>query len=159
MAVQLCVIKKHNVMENRINIQQVQPQAYKAMFALEAFLAGAIISKGHKHLLKIRASQINGCAYCLNMHTKEALADGETAKRIFLLNAWKESGLFSPQEEAILALTEEITLIAGHGVSDAVYNRAAALFDEVYLSQLVMAIVTINAWNRIAITTKTKLPD
>jgi AhpD family alkylhydroperoxidase len=153
------VIKKHKVMENRINIQQLQPQAYKAMYALEGFLAGSSVSKAHKHLIKIRASQINGCAYCLDMHTKDALADGETAKRIFLLNAWRESGLFTPAEQAILALTEEVTLIAGHGVSDEVYSRAAAFFDEVYLAQVIMAIVTINAWNRIAITTNLQLPD
>jgi AhpD family alkylhydroperoxidase len=145
-------------MEKRVNIQQIQPQAYKAMYGLEAYLSGSTISKTHKHLIKIRASQINGCAFCLDMHTKEALKDGETEQRIFLLNAWKESGLFTQEEQAILALTEEVTLISKRGVTDETYNRAAALFDEVYLSQVIMAIVTINAWNRIAITGKSELP-
>jgi AhpD family alkylhydroperoxidase len=144
-------------MEKRVNIQQVQPQAYKAMYALEGYLATSTISKAHKHLVKIRASQINGCAFCIDMHTKEALKDGETLQRIFLLNAWKDSGLFTPEEQAILALTEEVTLISQHGVSDETYQTAAGLFDEVYLSQLIMAIVAINAWNRIAITSRVEL--
>lgn len=145
-------------MEKRINIQQVQPQAYKAMYALEGYLATSTVSKGYKHLMKIRASQINGCAFCIDMHTKEALKDGETIQRIFLLNAWKESGLFTPKEQAILALTEEVTLISQHGVTDETYSAAAALFDEEQLSQIIMCIVTINAWNRIAITSKSQLP-
>ncbi|GEO08701.1 carboxymuconolactone decarboxylase family protein [Segetibacter aerophilus] len=145
-------------MEKRVNIQQVQPQAYKAMYALVGYLATSTVSKTMMHLIKIRASQINGCAYCLDMHTTEALHDGETAQRIFLLNAWKESGLFTPEEQAILALTEEVTLISKRGVTNETYNRAAALFDEAYLSQVIMAIVTINAWNRIAITGKSELP-
>jgi AhpD family alkylhydroperoxidase len=145
-------------MENRINIQQVQPQAYKAMYGLVGYLAGSGVSKAHHNLINIRASQINGCAFCLDMHTKEALQAGETAQRIFLLNAWKEAGLFTAEEQAILALTEEITLVSQHGVSDNAYSKAASLFDEVHLSQIVMAIVTINAWNRIAITTQSVLP-
>jgi AhpD family alkylhydroperoxidase len=145
-------------MEKRVNIQQVQPQAYKAMYGLVGYLATSDVTKTIMHLIKIRASQINGCAYCLDMHTKEALKDGETAKRIFLLNAWKESELFTQEEQAILALTEEVTLISKRGVTDETYNRAAALFDETYLSQVIMAIVTINAWNRIAITGKSELP-
>jgi AhpD family alkylhydroperoxidase len=145
-------------MEKRVNIQQVQPQAYKAMYALVGYLATSAISKTILHLIEIRASQINGCAFCLDMHTTDALKNGETAQRIFLLNAWKESGLFTPEEQAILALTEEVTLISKRGVTDETYNRAAALFDEAYLSQVIMAIVTINAWNRIAITGKSELP-
>jgi AhpD family alkylhydroperoxidase len=145
-------------MEKRVNIQQVQPQAYKAMYALVGYLATSTVSKTIMHLIKIRASQINGCAFCLDMHTTEALHDGETAQRIFLLNAWKESGLFTEEEQAILALTEEVTLISKRGVTDETYNRAAALFDEAYLSQVIMAIVIINAWNRIAITGKSELP-
>src|SRR4051812_21789994 len=145
-------------MEKRVSIQQVQPQAYKAMYALEGYLATSTISKAHKHLIKIRASQINGCAFCLDMHTKEALRDGEAAQRVFLLNAWKESGLFTPEEQAILALTEEVTLISQQGVRTETYTAAAALFDEIQLSQIIMAIVTINAWNRIAITGKSEIP-
>ena len=144
-------------MQKRINIQQVQPQAYKAMYALVGYLATSTVSKTHMHLITIRASQINGCAFCLDMHTKEDLKDGETAQRIFVLNAWKDARLFTPEEQAILALTEEVTLISNHGVSDETYSRAAAFFDEVYLSQVIMVIVTINAWNRIAITSQSEL--
>jgi len=107
----------------------------------------------HKELIKIRVLQINGCAYCLDIHTKDARKLGETEQRIYLLNAWRETSLFSEEEKAILALTEEITLIQNH-VSDETYQNAAALFDDQYLAAIIMAIMTINSWNRIAITPK-----
>ncbi|AKD58423.1 carboxymuconolactone decarboxylase family protein [Spirosoma radiotolerans] len=141
-------------METRIQIQTIQPQAYKAMYALEGYLQTSQLTKTHKELIKIRASQINGCAFCLAMHTKDALKAGETAERIFLLSAWKETRLFTEEEKVVLALTEEITLIQNHGVADTTYQRALETFDETYLAQLIMAIVTINAWNRIAISTR-----
>jgi len=141
-------------MEKRINIQTIEPQAYKAMYALEGYLQTSQLTKTHKELIKIRASQINGCAFCLAMHTKDALKAGETAQRIFLLNAWKETRLFTDEEKVILALTEEITLIQKNGVTDSTYQRARAIFEETYLAQLIMAIVAINAWNRIAISTQ-----
>lgn len=141
-------------MEKRINIAVTEPEAYKAMMGLEKFLAGSGIDKHHKELIKIRASQINGCAYCLNMHTRDARKLGETEQRIYLLSAWKEvDGLYSDEEKAILALTEEVTLIP-NGVSDATYSKAAELFGEKLLAEIIMAIVTINAWNRIAICTR-----
>lgn len=145
-------------METRLNIQETEPQAYKAMYALEAFLAGSQLSKTHKELLKIRASQINGCAFCIDMHTKDALKQGETTQRIFLLNAWRETDLFTEEEKAVLAITEEITLIHQHGLSDATYAKAQQFFDAHYISQLIMAVVTINAWNRIAISSRTAVP-
>ena len=141
-------------MEKRIDIQTIEPQAYKAMYALEGYLQTSQLTKTHKELIKIRASQINGCAFCLAMHTKDALKAGETAERIFLLNAWKETRLFTDEEKVILALTEEITLIQKNGVTDSTYQRARAIFEETYLAQLIMAIVAINAWNRIAISTQ-----
>lgn len=141
-------------MEKRIQIQSIEPQAYKAMYGLEGYLQTSQLTKTHKELIKIRASQINGCAFCLAMHTKDALKAGETAERIFLLNAWKETRLFTDEEKVVLALTEEITLIQKHGVTDNTYQRARAIFEETYLAQLIMAIVTINAWNRIAISTQ-----
>lgn len=141
-------------METRINIEKTEPAAFKAMYALEGYLATIEVSKSHKELVKIRASQINGCAFCINMHTKDARKNGETEQRIYLLNAWKETSLFSEEEKAILALTEEVTLIANGGVSDATYQRVVALFGEQYVAQLLMLIVTINAWNRIAVTTQ-----
>lgn len=141
-------------MEKRIDIQTIEPQAYKAMYALEGYLQTSQLTKTHKELIKIRASQINGCAFCLAMHTKDALKAGETAERIFLLNAWKETRLFTDEEKVILALTQEITLIQKNGVTDNTYQRAKETFDETYLAQLIMAIVAINAWNRIAISTQ-----
>jgi AhpD family alkylhydroperoxidase len=141
-------------MEKRININEVQPQAYKAMYGLEGYLASSQLSKTHKELIKIRASQINGCAFCIDMHTKDALKNGETTQRIFLLNAWRETELFTKEEKLVLAITEEVTLIQQHGLSDATYQKAVQVFDQNYLAQIIMAAVTINAWNRIAISTK-----
>jgi AhpD family alkylhydroperoxidase len=144
-------------MEKRISIKQTEPEAYKAMLALENYLKTSKLTNTHKELIKIRASQINGCAFCINMHAKEARNNGETEQRIYLLNAWREADLFSDEEKALLALTEEVTLIQ-HGVSDETYRQAARFFDENYLAQIIMAIVTINAWNRISVTSRTP-PD
>ncbi|WP_367915029.1 carboxymuconolactone decarboxylase family protein [Leadbetterella sp. DM7] len=141
-------------MENRIDIQKLEPGAYKAMYALEDFLRNSRLSKTHLELIKIRASQINGCAFCLNMHTSDALKQGETMQRIFLLNAWKETELFTEEEKVILAITEEVTLISQNGLSDKTYREAVKLLDENYIAQAIMAVVTINAWNRMAISTK-----
>lgn len=141
-------------MENRIDIQQVEPNAYKAMFGLENYLQNSDLQKSHWELIKIRASQINGCAFCINMHTQDALKQGESNQRIFLLNAWRETDLYSEEEQVILAITEEVTLIANNGLSDATYLKAEKLFDKNYIAQIIMAVVTINAWNRIAISTK-----
>ena len=140
-------------MSKRINIQETEPKAYKAMFALEGYLATTEISRTHKELIKIRASQINGCAFCIDMHTKDALKYGETNQRIFLLNAWKETELFTEEEKVILAITEEATLIANHGLSDETYKKAEQFFNETFIAQIIMAVATINAWNRIAIST------
>ena len=108
-----------------------------------------------KELIKIRASQINGCAFCIHMHTTDARKHGETEQRIYLLNAWKEvHGLYTAEERAVLALTEEMTCIANGGVSDETYKNAGAFFDDHQLAQIMMAIVTINGWNRIAIATQ-----
>jgi AhpD family alkylhydroperoxidase len=137
----------------RLNIQQTEPEAYKIMYAFEKYLSTPLLSATHKELIKMRASQINGCAYCLNLHARDARKMGETEQRLYLLATWRETTLFTPEEQALLALTEEVTLIGQH-VSNATYQRAAALFDEHYLAQAIMAIITINAWNRIAITTQ-----
>lgn len=142
-------------MKDRINIQKVNPKAYQAMYALENFLNESSLSKTHKELIKIRASQINGCAFCLDMHTKDARKYGETEQRIYTLSAWRDTSFFTEEEKAILALTEEVTLIPT-GVSEDAYQRAAELFDEIQLSEILMAIVTINSWNRIAISTHLK---
>ncbi len=142
-------------METRINIEKLEPNAFKAMYALENYLQNSQLSKTHIELIKIRASQINGCAFCINMHTTDALKRGETAQRIFLLNAWRETDLFTEEEKVILAITEEVTLISQNGVSDNTYQQAESFFDKNYIAQIIMAVVTINAWNRIAISSKT----
>lgn len=138
----------------RVNINETEPQAFKAMYALEGYLATIQLSKIEKELIKIRASQINGCAFCIDMHTKDALKYGETTQRIFLLNAWRETDLFTAEEKVILAMTEEITLIHKHGLSNETYQKATALFDKNQIAQIIMAIGTINTWNRIAISTQ-----
>ncbi len=140
-------------METRVNILKTAPEAYKAMLGLEKFLASTSLNPIHKELIKIRASQINGCAYCINMHTRDARKMGETEQRIYLLNAWRETQLYTEEEQAILAMTEEITLIQNH-LSKATYDNARRLFDEEYIAAIIMMITTINAWNRIAISTE-----
>ena len=141
-------------MEKRLNVQEILPEAFKAMLGLEKYLAATQLSKTHKELIKIRASQVNRCAYCIDMHTKDALQYGETPQRIFLLNAWKETDLFSEEEQVILSMTEEVTLIHRAGLSANTYKKATEKFGVEYTAQLLMMIVTINAWNRIAISTQ-----
>ncbi len=141
-------------MDKRISIAKLEPVAYKAMMGLESYLAQISISKTLKELIKIRASQINGCAFCINMHTKDALKLGETDQRIFLLNAWREvNNLYTEEEKIVLAITEEITLISKSGLSKETYDSALKVFNENQLAQIIIAVVTINAWNRIAIST------
>lgn len=141
-------------MEQRVKIQEVQPAAWKAMYGLEGYLASTEVSKTHKELIKIRASQLNACAFCIDLHATDALKNGETAKRIFLLNAWQETDVFTEEEKVILAITEEITFIQLQGLSDKTYQKAKAIFTESYIAQLIMIVVSINAWNRIAISTQ-----
>ncbi|OCX54063.1 hypothetical protein BEL04_07255 [Mucilaginibacter sp. PPCGB 2223] len=139
-------------MSTRIKINQAEPEAYKAMLAFNHYVETSLIDPKHNDLIKIRASQINGCAFCIDMHTHDARKAGETEQRIYALNAWRDTPFFDDKERAILALTEEVTLITGH-VSDETYNAAAALFDRAYLSKIIMAIININSWNRIGIAT------
>jgi AhpD family alkylhydroperoxidase len=139
-------------METRININEIEPAAYKAMFALEGYIQKSGLNKNLYELIKIRASQINGCAFCLNMHTKDARKLGETEQRIYVLNAWRETNFFTEEEQAVLALTEEVTNIQAH-VSTTTYQNAIRVLGEQKTAQVIMAAVTINAWNRIAIST------
>ena len=144
-------------MERRVNIEQAHPAAYKAMYGLVASLAKSSITPIQKELIKMRASQINSCAFCINMHTKEALGIGETQQRIFLLSAWRETELFTEEEKAIIMLTEEVTLISQYGLSDETYKLAQKYFSEETIAEIIMAIVLINAWNRIAVSTQLPL--
>lgn len=140
-------------MENRFNMQHVQPEGYKAMLGLEGYLQKSALSKTHKELIKLRASQINGCAYCLDMHSKDAIKLGESIQRIVLLDAWKETNLYTEEERIVLELTEVVTLIHQGGIADELYQKAEATLGKEYVAQVIMMIVTINAWNRIAIST------
>jgi len=147
-------------MEKRIDINETEPQAFKAMFGLEGYLAKMEISKTLKELIKIRASQINQCAYCIAMHTKDAVKNGESIQRIFLLSAWREATkFFTEEEQIVLRMTEEITLIHQNGLSDETYQKATGLFSENQIAQIIMAIVTINAWNRIAVSTHRQIEE
>lgn len=143
-------------METRFYLQTVEPEAYKAMTALEKYISTSSIDPLHKQLIKIRASQINGCTYCIDMHTKDARKLGETEQRIYLLSAWRETDLYSEEERVILAMTEEITLIGQDGLTENTYQKALEFFNRNKIAQIIMAIVTINAWNRIGVSTGLK---
>ena len=144
-------------MESRINVSKVDPKAYEAMIGLEKYLAQSGLDKILYELIKTRASQINGCAYCINMHTRDAIELGETPQRLFLLNAWRETELFTDKERAVLALTEAMTLITDGHVPDDIYKEAENHLTPNELSAVIMAVVAINGWNRIAITTRMPL--
>ncbi|WP_337967084.1 carboxymuconolactone decarboxylase family protein [uncultured Flavobacterium sp.] len=139
-------------MKSRIVIPTVAPEAYQALMNLEKYISTTSLTPVHKELIKIRASQINGCAYCINMHTIDGRKHGITEQKIYLLNAWREADVYTEEEKAILALTEQVTLITNH-VSDEVYQNAANLFDDKYLAEIILLIITINSWNRLAIAT------
>lgn len=142
-------------MNTRFKMVEVQPGAYKAMNSLEQFLKGSSISPLHREIINIRASQINGCAYCVNIHTTDARKIGETEQRLYLLGVWREaSNLFTEEEQLLLEMTEEITLIHQHGLSEPLYQKAVANWGEERTAQLIMAIITINAWNRIGVSLK-----
>lgn len=133
-------------------MERAEPAGYKAVLGLEKFIESTPLTRKHKDLIKIRSSQINGCAFCIDMHTKDARKAGETEQRIYALNAWRETSFFSEEERAILALTEEVTLISNR-VSDETYDQAAKVLEGTYLAQVILAIITINVWNRIGIAT------
>ena len=140
-------------MATRIKIHEVEPDAFQAMFGLEGYVSATELDSNLKNLIKVRASQINGCAYCIQMHTEHARTAGETERRLYAVAAWQESPLFSDLERIVLALTEEITLISEHGLSKDSYEQALTVLGENQLAQCIMQIVTINAWNRIAVAT------
>lgn len=141
-------------MTKRIKIGQLDPAFYTMLTALDQHIAESGLTTTQLDLLKIRASQLNGCAYCIQVHTKEARAHGESEKRIYALDAWEESPYFTNAEQALLVLTEEVTLIRDKRVSDETYERVVALFGEKQTATLIMAIISINAWNRIGIATR-----
>ncbi len=138
-------------MSPRLNPAQVAPGAYRAMAGLEAYVRESSIEKPLLELIKMRASQINGCAYCLDMHSKDARAAGETEQRLYVLNAWEEAPFYTERERAALAWTESVTLVSETHIPDEAFEHARAHFSEQELVDLTMAIVAINGWNRLAI--------
>lgn len=144
----------------RLSVHDVEPDAYQAVLGMERYVRVSGLPKALYELVKIRASQLNGCAYCLDMHTRDARAGGEDQRRLDVLSAWRETPrLFSEEEQAALALTEAVTLISEAGVSDEVWENATKHFGETGMVHLLMAIATINVWNRLAISTRQDLPE
>lgn len=138
-------------MKARLNYSEVAPKALKAMLELENYVHGSGLERPLYELVKTRASQINGCAYCLDMHTKDARKGGETEQRLYALNAWRETPFYSERERAALAWTEALTLISEDEVSDTLYEATRKQFNETEIVALTMAIIAINGWNRLAI--------
>lgn len=141
-------------MEARLDYYSIAPDATKIMFEFEKYMQKSNLDTSLLELVKVRASQINGCAFCLDMHTKDARANGETEQRLYTLDAWRESDFYTTKERAALALTEAITQISTNHVSDELYNEVRKEFNEKDFVDLIFAINTINSWNRIAITTR-----
>lgn len=138
-------------MTTRLNPYEASAETMQAVVALENHIQNAGLEPGLLDLIKTRASQINGCGFCINMHTQEARQRGESEQRLHLLNAWRESALYSAREKAALAWTEALTLINENHVTDRVYNEASQHFSEQELVTLTVAVGMINTWNRIAI--------
>lgn len=135
----------------RISYKTASPGAYRAMAGLEQHVHGSGLEPSLRELVKIRASQLNGCAFCLDMHTKDARAAGETEQRIYVLSAWREAPFYTPRERAALAWTEAVTQLGPHGIADDLYTATRRHFDEKELVDLTLAIIAINGWNRLAI--------
>ena len=135
----------------RLNFKRLVPAAYRAMLALESYVHETGLESSLLELVKMRASQINGCAYCLDMHSKDARAAGETEQRLYVLNAWREAPFYTERERAALAWTESVTLVNESHVPEDVYQQARAHFSEEELVNLTIAIVAINGWNRLEV--------
>jgi AhpD family alkylhydroperoxidase len=138
-------------MQSRMSYKSVDPVAYKALLNMEDYVEGCGLEVSLLDLVRLRASQINGCAYCLDMHTKDARASGETEQRLYALNAWEETPFYTDRERAALAWTEAVTLVADGHVPDALYAQVKTHFTDQELISLTMAVVTINSWNRMSI--------
>ncbi len=142
------------VLEPRIDVDEVAPEANRALSALDAYVARTALEPPLLELVRLRASQINGCAYCVDMHTKDARAAGETEQRLYAVSVWRETPFFTERERAALAWTEAVTLVADGQVPEAVYEEARRHFDEAELVALTVAVIAINAWNRLAISVR-----
>lgn len=142
--------------KERLNYSKTTPEGIKGLLEIEKYVAESGLDRTIFELVKLRASQINGCAYCLDMHTKDARAAGETEQRLYLLSAWKETLFYSEKERAALEWTEAITLISENEISDSLYQKVQSHFDDSELMALSMAIIAINSWNRLAIVFRTE---
>lgn len=138
-------------MSSRINYYAAAPQAMKAMMGLEKAISQSVLPATLRELVRIRASQINGCAYCIDMHTSDALKAGEPPRRLMAISAWRETPFFDARERAALLWTETLTRVADNGAPNDVYQEVAAQFSEQELSELTFVIATINAWNRFGV--------
>jgi AhpD family alkylhydroperoxidase len=141
-------------MKERIKMTSVNPEAIKALMGVEKFLSHCGLDRKLLNLLNLRVSQINGCAYCLDMHWKDLRAAGETEQRLYSLNAWREAPFYSEQEQAALAWAEAVTLLPDHEVPDDVFEQVHRHFNDEQLANLTLAITTINSWNRLNIAFK-----
>ncbi|MEU5941481.1 carboxymuconolactone decarboxylase family protein [Micromonospora sp. NPDC047548] len=141
----------------RINMAAVAPEAYQAVLGLEKYVR-ANLDHTVLELVKLRASMLNGCAFCVDMHSRDALAAGESSRRLFAVAAWREAPFFDGRERAALALTDAVTRLGEHGVPDEVWDAAAKVWSDKELADLVIAIATINVWNRIAVTSRAEPP-
>ena len=140
-------------MQKRVIIKEAEPQAFTAMLGMETYIRSTSLPPLLLELIKVRASDLNGCAYCIDMHTQEAIQKGEDTRRLFALAAWNESPLFTEEERAVLKLTDEVTLISKKGVTNQTYNDVMKFFNKNEVAQIIMQIIIINSWNRIAIST------
>ena len=138
-------------MEQRLNYRTASPEAFKPMYEMEAYLKSCGLDHTLVKLVKVRASQLNGCAYCLHMHTSEARAAGESERRLYLLDAWHESQLYTPRERAALGWTEALTLVSESHAPDDAYAAVKAQFTPKEIVDLTMAICQINSWNRLMV--------
>ncbi len=138
-------------MSERLHYSQASPGALQAMYGLEKYVRESGLEHSLLELIKLRASQLNGCAYCIDMHTKDARAQGETEQRLYLTSAWREAPFYTPRERAALEWTEAVTLVSRDQVPDEVYERVRKEFSEKELVDLTMAVIAINGWNRLAI--------
>lgn len=139
-------------MERQLDYQKVLPEGMRAINALDRYSANSGLEPSLLELIKLRASQLNGCAYCIDMHSKDARTRGETEQRLYSLSAWRETSYYTERERAALALTEAVTLIADRRVPDEVYEQVRQQFSDQELVKLMIGIVIINTWNRLAIT-------
>jgi AhpD family alkylhydroperoxidase len=155
-------VMEDNILEQpkpRINLAHVSPKAMHAQLGMEAYVRGSSLEHSLLELVKLRASMINGCAYCVDMHTKDARYEGETEQRLYAVSVWRETPFFSARERAALAWTDALTDIAHTGVPDALYEVVRSQFSESEIVDLTMAIVTINGWNRLTVSLRAPVGD